>query len=69
MHRRTQMGLDRDPQIIFGGLKTEKSLWRHLVDADELRNLRYDSCAITRGRYARRLRLQMHEPVNGFNLV
>jgi len=44
------------PQIIFWGLKTEKSEWRHLANVDDLRNLRYDSGAITRGRHARRLR-------------
>ena len=38
------------PQIIFWGLKTEKkSQWRHLANVDDLRNLRYDSGAITRG--------------------
>jgi len=42
--------------------------WR-MVNVDDLRNLRYDSGAITRGRHARRLRLQMHERANGFNLV
>jgi len=44
------------PQIIFWGLKTEKSEWRHLANVDDLRNLRYDSGTITRGRHARRLR-------------
>ena len=54
--RRTQMGAR--PQIIFGGLKTEKSEWRHLANVD-LRNFRYDSGAITRGRHARRLRYKI----------
>ena len=50
----TKWGLG--PKIIFWGLKTEKSEWRHLANVDDLRNLRYDSGAITRGRQARRLR-------------
>jgi len=53
LHRRTQMGAR--PQIVFWGLKTEKSEWRYLANVDDLRNLRYDSGAITRGRHARRL--------------
>jgi len=44
------------PQNNFLGPKTEKSEWRHLANVDDLRNLRYDSGAITRGRHARRLR-------------
>ena len=32
------------PQIIFWGLKTDKSEWRHLANVDDLRNLRYDWC-------------------------
>ena len=42
MQRRTEMGAR--PQIIFlgGGLKTEKSEWRHLANADDLHYLRYD---------------------------
>ena len=47
------------PQIIFWGLKTEKSEWRHLANVDDLRNLRYDSGAITRWRHARRLRYKI----------
>ena len=42
---------------------------RRLANVDYLRNLGYDSGAITRGRHTRRLRLQMHEHANGFNLV
>jgi len=41
---------------------------RRLANVD-LRNLRYDSGIITRRHHARRLRLQMHERANGFNLV
>ena len=67
LHRHTKMGAR--PPNNFWGLKTEESDWRHLANIDDLRNLRYDSCAIIRGRHARRLRLQMHETVNGFNLV
>jgi len=44
------------PPNIFLGAKTEKLEWRHLANVDDLRNLRYDSGAITRGRHARRLR-------------
>jgi len=40
LHRRTQMGAR--PPNNFGGLKTEKSEWRHLANVDDLRNLRYD---------------------------
>jgi len=49
-------------------LKRRAAAWR-MANVDDLRNLRYDSGAITRGRHARRLRLQMHERANGFNLV
>jgi len=56
LHRRTQMGAR--PPNNFLGLKTEKSEWRHLANVD-LRNLRYDSGAITRGRHARRLRYKI----------
>jgi len=48
--------------------ESRAAAWR-MANVDDLHNLRYDSAAITRGRHARRLRLQMHEPVNGFNLV
>jgi len=52
--RHTQMGAR--PPNNFLGLKTEQSEWRHLANVDDLRNLRYNSGAITRGRHARRVR-------------
>jgi len=56
--RRPKWGLG--PHYFFGGgLKTEKSEWRHLANVDDLRNLRYDSGAINRGRHARRLRYKI----------
>jgi len=48
--------------------ESRSAAWR-MANVDDLHNLRYDSCAITRGRHARRLCLQMHEPVNGFSLI
>jgi len=36
-------------------LKRRAAAWR-MANVDDLRNLRYDSFAITRGRHARRLR-------------
>jgi len=54
--------------IIFRGLKTEKSEWRHLANVDDLRNLRYDSGAITRGHHARRLSYKIMS-TNAFNVV
>jgi len=54
-------------------LKRPAASWRkscrRLANVDDFRNLRYDSGGITRGRHARRLRLQMHELATGFNLV
>jgi len=48
--------------------ESRAAAWR-MANVDDLRNLRYDSGAITRARHAQWLHLQMHERVNGFNLV
>ena len=39
-------------------LKRRAAAWR-MANVDDLRNLRYDSSAITRGRHARRLRYKI----------
>jgi len=41
-----------------GGLQRRAAAWR-MANVDDLRNLRYDSGAITRGRHARRLRYKI----------
>jgi len=46
--------------------KSRAAAWR-MANVDDLRNLRYDSFAITRGRHARRLRYKIVSGARQYN--